>query len=119
MDRTTLLNELIGSLLYKLKNRTMKSTLMDQKTEILANFDFDDLHAKMVGMNWTWYEVGIPSVAILKKKADEMLTKLLRRKTLGVYSGGFMAEKRRFKGRWVMSLIFAAEYWDCDHHLVD
>jgi hypothetical protein len=64
--------------------------------EIMENFDFTRVERVMYALNWTYYDiVGIPSLDILKEKAEELLTNIAEVKTdqYGYYSdgGGFEA----------------------------
>lgn len=45
----------------------------DMINEIMAWFDFDKVQKVMVGLDWEWYDEGVPTIQLLKEAALERM----------------------------------------------
>lgn len=88
--------------------------------EIMEYFDFDRVHKAMVALNWTWFDVGAPTIDDLKRQArrllDEVASKIENSDEGQFYiaTGGFKASARRYEkspGGILLELTFEVSRW--------
>lgn len=85
--------------------------------DIMANFDFAEVHRVMQSLDWQWQYKGVPSLYEIMKSAETLLIDAYN-KTTTVAQGGFMAsmENDSLSLSFVLESMttFAEDYQDED-----